>query len=201
MLKFTCDVDAVSEGTVVFPHAPILRIQGPILQCQLLESPLLNIINFQTLIATKASRVCRAAQGDPVIEFGLRRAQGPDGAVSASRASYIGGCVATSNTLAGKLYDIPVRGTHAHSWVTAFSNELEAFEAYSDIMPHNGILLVDTYNTINGVKNAIKIGEKLRASGAELLGVRLDSGDMADLSIKARKLLDDAGLKTQISRE
>lgn len=198
-LQFTCDIDAIPEGTIVFMHEPLLRIQGPILQCQLLESPLLNLINFQTLIATKASRVCHAAEGDPVIEFGMRRAQGPDGALSASRAAYIGGCVATSNTLAGKLYDIPVRGTHAHSWVTAFPNEIESFNAYAEVMPDNCILLVDTYNTIQGVKNAIEIGKKLRARGSDLLGIRLDSGDMADLSIKARKLLDEAGFEnTQI---
>lgn len=195
-LKFTCDIDAIPEGTVVFPHEPLLRIQGPILQCQLLESPLLNILNFQTLIATKASRVCRAALGEPVIEFGMRRAQGPDGAVSASRASYIGGCAATSNTLAGKLYDIPVRGTHAHSWVTAFPSEREAFAAYASVMPHNCVLLVDTYNTIDGVIHAIEAGKKLHAEGADLLAIRLDSGDMADLSIKARKLLDDAGFES-----
>ena len=192
-VSFKCDLDAIPEGTVIFPHEPLIRLQGPLLQCQLLESPLLNLINFQILIATKASRVCKAAQGDAVIEFGMRRAQGPDGAVSASRAAYIGGCVATSNTLAGKLYDIPVRGTHAHSWVTAFPDEMAAFAAYGEVMPYNGILLVDTYNTMEGVKNAIKIGEKLRAIGAELLGIRLDSGNMAELSIKARKLLDDAG--------
>lgn len=192
-LRFSCDVDAVPEGTVVFPHAPMLRIQGPLLQCQLLESPLLNILNFQTLIATKASRVCHAADGDAVIEFGMRRAQGPDGALSASRAAYIGGCNATSNTLAGKLFDIPVRGTHAHSWVTAFESELEAFDAYANVMPYNGILLVDTFNTIEGVKNAIKIGKKLRERGADLLGIRLDSGNMAQLSINARVLLDEAG--------
>lgn len=194
-LRFTCDIDAVPEGTIVFPNAPLLRIQGPLLQCQLLESPLLNILNFQTLIATKASRVCRAAAGDAVIEFGMRRAQGPDGALSASRASYIGGCDATSNTLAGKLYGIPVRGTHAHSWVTAFDTEPDAFNAYARVMPDNGALLVDTYNTLQGVKNAIKTGEKLRAEGAKLLSIRLDSGDMAALSIKARQLLDEAGFK------
>ena len=194
-LSFSCDVDAIAEGTVVFPHEPLLRIQGPLLQCQLLESPLLNILNFQTLIATKASRVCRAAGDDAVIEFGMRRAQGPDGALSASRAAYIGGCVATSNALAGKLFDIPVRGTHAHSWVTAFDNEAQAFEAYTDVMPHNGVLLVDTYNTVDGVKNAIKAGKKMRQHGADLLGIRLDSGDMADLSIKARTLLDSAGFQ------
>ncbi len=192
-LRFNCDIDAMPEGTIMFPHEPMLRIQGPLLQCQLLESPLLNMMNFQSLVATKASRVCRAAQGDSVIEFGMRRAQGPDGALSASRAAYIGGCDATSNTLAGKLYDIPVRGTHAHSWVTAFASELEAFEAYAGVLPHNVILLVDTYNTVKGVKNAIKIGKKLREHGADLLGIRLDSGNMAQLSINARALLDEAG--------
>lgn len=192
-LRFTCDIDAISEGTIVFPNEPLVRVQGPLLQCQLLETPLLNMINFQTLIATKASRVCRAADEDAVIEFGMRRAQGPDGALSASRAAYIGGCIATSNTLAGKLYDIPVKGTHAHSWVTAFPNELQAFEAYASVMPENCILLVDTYNTLEGVKNAINVGHKLRAEGYDLLGIRLDSGDMAELSIKARELLDAAG--------
>lgn len=198
-LRFTCEVDAIPEGTVVFANEPLIRIKGPLLQGQLIESTLLNIINFQTLIATKASRVYLAAEGDPVIEFGLRRAQGPDGALSASRASYIGGCIATSNTLAGKLFDIPVRGTHAHSWVTAFPNERAAFSAYASVMPKNCILLVDTYDTVQGVKHAIEIGHLLRQQGGELLGVRLDSGDMADLSIKARKLLDEAGFKeTQI---
>lgn len=194
-LKFSCSIDAIPEGTVVFPNEPLMRIQGPLLQCQLLESPLLNIVNFQTLVATKASRVCRAAGKDTVIEFGLRRAQGPDGAVSASRASYIGGVHATSNTLAGKLYDIPVRGTHAHSWVTAFETEQEAFAAYASIMPNNCTLLVDTYQTIEGVAHAIEVGKKLRQEGSELLGIRLDSGDMAALSIKARKMLDEAGFE------
>lgn len=194
-LTFTCDMDAVPEGTVVFANEPLVRIQGPIIQCQLIETALLNMINFQTLIATKASRVCLAAQDDPVIEFGTRRAQGPDGAVSASRAAYIGGCIATSNTLAGKWYDIPVRGTHAHSWVTAFPNEMAAFQSYANVMPHNCILLVDTFNTIEGVKNAIKVGKQLRSEGADLLGIRLDSGDMADLSIKARELLNEAGFE------
>lgn len=198
-MEFSCDIDAIPEGTVIFPNEPLLRIQGPLIQCQLLESPLLNIINFQTLISTKASRVCRAAQGEPVIEFGMRRAQGPDGALSASRAAYIGGCVATSNTLAGKHYDIPVKGTHAHSWVTAFPNEREAFSAYADVLPYNGIYLVDTYHTLTGVKHAIEVGKRLRSEGADLLGIRLDSGDLADLSIQARKLLDDAGFeKTDI---
>ncbi len=197
-LDFSCDIDAISEGTVVFPHTPLLRIQGPLLQCQLLESPLLNLMNFQTLVATKASRVCRAAGQDTVIEFGMRRAQGPDGALSASRAAYIGGCVATSNALAGKLFDIPVRGTHAHSWVSAFPNETAAFSAYASVMPHNCTLLVDTYNTIQGVKNAIEVGRKLREEGADLLGIRLDSGDMASLSIRARALLDEAGFNNTL---
>lgn len=198
-LTFNCDLDAIAEGTVVFANEPLLRIQGPLLQCQLLESALLNIINFQTLIATKASRVCRAAAGDQVIEFGLRRAQGPDGALSASKAAYIGGCAATSNTLAGRLYDIPVRGTHAHSWVSAFPSEKIAFEEYAKVMPNNVVLLVDTYNTLQGVANAIEVGKNLRAQGSDLIAIRLDSGDMADLSIKARKLLDTAGFeKTSI---
>ncbi|HTM63909.1 MAG TPA: nicotinate phosphoribosyltransferase [Gammaproteobacteria bacterium] len=194
-MQFSCDIDAIPEGTIVFPNTPVLRVQGSLIQCQLLETALLNILNFQSLIATKAARVCIAAEGDDVIEFGLRRAQGPDGALSASRAAYIGGCTATSNTLAGKLYDIPVRGTHAHSWVTAFSSEQEAFESYLKVMPHNSVLLVDTFNTIDGVANAIEAGIKLRAQGAELSAIRLDSGDMADLSVKARKMLDEAGFK------
>lgn len=197
-LQFSCTIDAVNEGVIVFPHEPLLRIEGPLLQCQLLETPLLNMINFQTLIATKASRIYRAAGGEQVVEFGMRRAQGPDGALSASRAAYIGGCEATSNTLAGKLYDIPVRGTHAHSFITAFPSEPEAFAAYASVMPHNTVLLVDTFNTLDGVKNAIAVGKKLRQEGADLLGVRLDSGDLADLSIKARKMLDEAGFEKTI---
>jgi len=187
------DIDAVPEGTVVFPQEPLLRVSGPIVPCMLLESPLLNLINFQTLIATKAARVCLAAQGDPVLEFGLRRAQGPDGALSAARAAYIGGCAATSNVLAGKLLGIPVRGTHAHSWVMLFDSEREAFEAYARAMPHNVVLLVDTYDTLQGVRNAIETGKRLRAQGRDLAGIRLDSGDLAWLSIEARKLLDAAG--------
>lgn len=198
-LKFTCDIDAIPEGVLAYAEEPLLRVKGPLLQGQLLESTLLNIINFQTLIATKAARVCLAAKGDPVLEFGMRRAQGPDGALSASRAAYIGGCAATSNVLAGQRFDIPVRGTHAHSWVTVFPDEMSAFQAYAEVMPHNCVLLVDTYNTIQGVKNAIAVGHKLRESGGDLQGIRLDSGDMADLSIKARQLLDEAGFtQTQI---
>lgn len=198
-LRFTCDVDAIPEGTVVFPHEPLLRIKGPLLQGQLIESTLLNIVNFQSLIATKATRVCRAALGDTVLEFGMRRSQGPDGALSASRAAYIGGCAATSNVLAGKLYDIPVRGTHAHSWVTAFPDEMQAFSAYAEVMPNNCVLLVDTYDTQQGVKHAIEVGKALASRGAKLRGIRLDSGDMTALSIIARELLDAAGLHdTQI---
>lgn len=194
-LQFTCDIDAIIEGTLVFPHEPLIRVKGPLLQAQLLESTLLNILNFQTLIATKASRVYQAAAGDSVLEFGMRRAQGPDGALSASRAAYVGGCDATSNVLAGKLYDIPVRGTHAHSWVTAFPNEMSAFEAYANVMPDNCILLVDTYDTVQGIKHAIEVGKQLRKNNADLLGVRLDSGDLAMLSQQARAMLDEAGFQ------
>jgi len=197
-LRFTCDVDAVTEGSVVFPNEPLLRIKGPIIQCQLLETPLLNIINFQSLIATKAARICKAAQGDPVMEFGLRRAQGVNGAISASRAAYIGGCSSTSNVLAGSLYGIPVKGTHAHSWVMSFNSEEEAFREYSRAMPNNSLFLVDTYDTIEGVKNAVKIGKELRNKGFELTGIRLDSGDLAYLSIEARKILDAAGFAKAI---
>jgi len=194
-LELTCNVDAVPEGTAVFPHEPLVRVTGPLVQCQLLETPLLNIFNFQTLIATKASRICAAAQGDPVIEFGLRRAQGFDGALAASRAAFVGGCESTSNVLAGNIFDIPVRGTHAHSWVMAFDSESEAFDAYADAMPNNCILLVDTYDTLQGVRNAVKVGRRLKNEGGRLLGIRLDSGDLAYLSIEARKILDRAGLE------
>jgi nicotinate phosphoribosyltransferase len=191
-LRLTCDIDAMPEGTVAFGQEPLLRVRGPILQCQLLETPLLNIINFQTLIATKASRICAVADGNPVIEFGLRRAQGIDGAISASRAAYIGGCAATSNVMAGKLYGIPVKGTHAHSWVMSFDTELESFERYAEVMPNNCVFLVDTYDTLEGVRQAAQVGRKLRETGHEMVGVRLDSGDLAYLSTEARKILDDA---------
>lgn len=192
-MEFSCDVDAVPEGTVVFPHEPILRVKGPLIQCQLLETALLNIVNFQTLCATKAARICSAAGDDPVFEFGLRRAQGIDGGLSASRAAYIGGCTATSNVLAGKLFGIPVRGTHAHSWVMSFDSEEEAFERYADAMPNNCVFLVDTYDTVEGVRKAVKVGQKLREQGQELMGIRLDSGDLAALSIAARTILDEGG--------
>jgi nicotinate phosphoribosyltransferase len=192
-LRLTCDLDAMPEGTIAFGLEPIVRVQGPILQCQLLETALLNIINFQTLIATKAARICTATQGEPVVEFGLRRAQGIDGGLAASRAAFIGGCAATSNVLAGKLYGIPVRGTHAHSWIMSFDSEQEAFEAYASVLPNNCVFLVDTYDTLAGVRQAIEVGRKLRQRGHELVGIRLDSGDLAHLSIEARKLLDEAG--------
>ena len=159
-LSLTIDVDAMPEGTVAFPHQPILRVRGPILQAQLLETALLNIINFQTLIATKSARICHSAGSQPVLEFGLRRAQGIDGSLSASRAAYIGGCAATSNVLAGKLFGVPVKGTHAHSWIMSFDDELEAFENYAHAMPNNCVFLVDTYDTLEGVKKAISVGLK-----------------------------------------
>lgn len=195
-MKFSCTVDAIPEGTVVFANEPLLRIRGPIIQCQLLETILLNIINFQILIATKAARICIAAERDKVIEFGLRRAQGIDGGVSASRACYIGGCAATSNVLAGKLFDIPVIGTHAHSWVMSFPSEEKAFEAYAQAMPNNCVFLVDTFDTKEGVKQAIQQGLKLRRQGFEINGIRLDSGDLCQLSIEARKMLDQAGFSS-----
>ncbi len=192
-LELACDVDAVPEGTVVFPPEPLLRVRGPLAQCQILETPLLTLTNFQTLIATKASRVCRAAGDGAVIEFGLRRAQGMDGGMSASRASYVGGCVGTSNVLAGRRYGIPVKGTHAHSWVMVFPGEPEAFDAYARAMPNNCIFLVDTYDSLQGVDNAIEAGRWLREHGHEMVGIRLDSGDLRALSIESRRRLDEAG--------
>ena len=192
--RFTGDIDAVPEGTIVFPTEPIVRVCAPMIEAQLVETALLNIINHQTLIATKASRVVQAAQGDGVLEFGLRRAQGPDAGIYGARASIIGGCVATSNVLTGQMYDIPVRGTHAHSWVMSFGSELEAFRAYAEVFPHECLLLVDTYDTLkSGVPNAITVFKELRARGIEPSGIRLDSGDLAYLSRTARKMLDDAG--------
>ena len=194
-LEFSLDVDAAPEGTVVFPFQPLVRVAGPILQCQIVESALLNMINFQTLVATKAARVCHAAgRGrDQVLEFGLRRAQSVDGAIAASRAAYVGGCSATSNVLAGRLFDIPVRGTHAHSWVMSFDTEREAFDAYARAMPNNCVFLVDTYDSVEGVRHACEAGRRLRAMGKEMIGVRLDSGDLAYLSIEARRILDEEG--------
>jgi nicotinate phosphoribosyltransferase len=192
-LRLTCDVDAMPEGTLVFPNEPLIRVCGPIIECQLLETALLNILNFQSLIATKAARVCLAAEKDAVIEFGLRRAQGVDGGLSSARAAYIGGCAGTSNLQAGQRYGIPVSGTQAHSWIMFFDSEAEAFEAYAKAMPNNCVFLVDTYNSIEGVRHAIEVARQLRKNGHKMIGVRLDSGDRAALSIEARRMLDKAG--------
>ena len=197
-MRFSCDVNAVREGTVVFPNEPLIRVQGPVIQAQLVESAVLNMLNFQSLVATKAARCWLAAKGDAVVEFGLRRAQGPDGALAASRAAYIGGCTGTSNTLAGKLFGIPVLGTHAHSWVMVFSHERDAFEAFSRAFPDNCVFLVDTYDTLQGVRNAIAVGRELKARGHRMVGVRLDSGDLAYFSVEARRMLDEAGLESSV---
>jgi nicotinate phosphoribosyltransferase len=192
-LEPAVDVDAVPEGTPVFPHEPLLRVRGPAIACMLLETPLLTVVNFQTLVATKAARICLAARGEPVLEFGMRRAHGLDGAVSAARAAFLGGCAATSNVLAGRLLGIPLRGTHAHSWVMLFGDERAAFEAYARAMPGNCTLLVDTYDSLDGIRHAIEAGRILREHGADLAAIRLDSGDLAWLSVEARRLLDGAG--------
>jgi len=192
--RFTGDLWAMPEGTVVFPHEPLVRVTAPLPEAQLIETTLLNVLNFQTLIATKAARVCWAANGDPVIDFGLRRAHGPNGGLMASRAAFIGGAEGTSNVLAGRLYGIPVRGTHAHSWVESFPEEIEAFRAYARVYPESCILLVDTYDTLrSGMPNAIRVARELREKGIELRGIRLDSGDLAYLSKEARRMLDEAG--------
>jgi len=192
-LQLACDVDAMPEGTLVFPNEPLIRVCGPIAQCQLLETALLNILNFQSLIATKAARVCLAAGDDPVIEFGLRRAQGVDGGLTAARAAYIGGCAGTSNLEAGERFGIPVSGTQAHSWIMFFENEKDAFETYARAIPNNCVFLVDTYNSIEGVRHAIDAARQLRKNGHEMIGVRLDSGDRVALSIETRRMLDKAG--------
>lgn len=192
--RFNGDIDAVPEGTVVFPYEPLVRVKAKIFEAQLIETALLNLVNFETLIATKASRVVAAAGGN-VMEFGLRRAQGPDAGIYGSRAAYIGGCQSTSNVLAGKRYGIPVSGTQAHSWIQCFPTELEAFRAYARTFPDQCLLLVDTYNVLkSGVPNAIKVGHELEAEGHRFLGIRIDSGDLSYLSREARKMLDAAGL-------
>ncbi len=192
--RFTGDIDAVPEGTIVFPGEPLVRVTAPIFEAQLIETALLNIINHQTLIATKTSRVVQAAQGGSILEFGLRRAQGPDAGLYGARASVIGGADATSNVLAGQMFGIPIRGTHAHSWVMSFSTEIEAFRAYARCFPDACLLLVDTYDTLkSGVPNAIQVFRELRAEGHEPSGIRLDSGDLAYLTREARKMMDDAG--------
>ncbi len=192
--KFTGDIYAVPEGTVVFPGEPIFTVKAPIMQAQLIETAVLNIINFQTLIATKAAKIRYAAKNDLVMEFGLRRAQAPDAGIYGARAAVIGGCDSTSNVLAGEMFGIPVSGTHAHSWVMNFKDEYTAFKAYADVYPENALLLVDTYDTLKqGIPNAIKVFDELRAAGYEPKGIRLDSGDLAYLSKKAREMLDNAG--------
>ena len=192
-LQLNCDIDAMPEGTLVFPNEPLIRVRGPVIQCQLLETALLTILNFQSLIATKAARVCLAAETDDVIEFGLRRAQGVDGGLTAARAAYVGGCAGTSNLRAGERFGIPVSGTQAHSWIMFYDTEIEAFQTYARAMPNNCVFLVDTYNSIDGVRRAIEVARQLRKDGHEMIGVRLDSGDRAALSIETRRMLDEAG--------
>ena len=199
-MKFTGDVYAVKEGTPVFPGEPILTVKAPLIQAQFAETALLNIINHQTLIATKSSKICRATAGQGVVmEFGLRRAQAPDAGIYGARAAVIGGCASTSNVIAGQMFDIPVAGTMAHSWVMDYPTEYEAFRAYANAYPDSCMLLVDTYDTLrSGIPNAIKVFKELREAGHEPKGVRLDSGDLAYLSKKARKMLDDAGFENAI---
>lgn len=192
--RFSGSIDAMPEGTVCFPGEPVLRVEGGLAECQMLETLILNQMNYASAIATKAARVCHVgAQGDPVLEFGLRRAPGIGGGVAASRAAWIGGCEATSNLMAGRIVGIPVRGTHAHSWVMAFEEEIEAFRAYARAMPHNSVLLVDTYETKRGVERALQVAREMRADGAELGGLRLDSGDLLELSRWTRERLDAEG--------
>lgn len=199
--EFTGDIYSVPEGSVVFPNEPLLKVEAPILQAQLLETPLLNFINHQALIATKAARITEAAQGKDVLEFGLRRAHGPDAGIYGARAAVIGGCAGTSNVLTGKKFGVKVSGTHAHSWVMSFETELEAFRIYVENFPNSAILLVDTYDTLkSGVPNAIKIFKEMKEKGIEsdLFGIRLDSGDLAYLSKEARKMLDQAGFENAV---
>ncbi len=193
--RFSGDLYAMDEGSIVFPNEPLIRIEGTLIETQLIEGMLLNTINFQSLIATKASRMVHAAKGSPILEFGLRRAQGGDGALCASRAAYIGGCVATSNTLAGKAFDIPASGTMAHSWIMSIGDELEAFRIFADLYPDNAVLLIDTFDTLgSGIEHAITVGLELKVKGKQL-SVRIDSGDLSYLSREIRKRLDDAGLE------
>ncbi len=193
-LKIDVDIYAIPEGDLVFPREPLVCVEGPIIQCQLLETALLNLVNFQTLVATKTTRVIQAAKGRVVSDFGLRRAQGPDGALTVARASYIGGAASTSNVLAGKIFDIPVFGTHAHSWVMSFNTELEAFRAFAKSSPKNCTLLIDTYDVAQGVENAIVVAKEMEAVGEKLSAIRIDSGDLAKLSKLCRKRLDEERL-------
>lgn len=199
--EFTGDIYSVPEGSVVFPNEPLLKVEAPILQAQLLETPLLNFINHQALIATKAARITEAAEGKSVLEFGLRRAHGPDAGIYGARAAVIGGCSATSNVLTGKKFGVKVSGTHAHSWVMSFESELEAFRTYVENFPNTAILLVDTYDTLkSGIPNAIRVFKEMRKKGikSDLFGIRLDSGDLAYLSKEARKMLDQAGFEDAV---
>ncbi len=194
--KFSGDIYAIPEGTVVFPREPLIKVIAPIMEAQLVETAILNILNHQSLIATKTSRIVYAARGDGIMEFGLRRAQGPDAGIYGARAAMIAGCIGTSNVLAGQLFNVPVRGTHAHSWIMSFPDELTAFRTYAKLYPTACILLVDTYDTLDsGVPNAIKVFKEMRGAGIPLTsyGIRLDSGDLAYLSKKARQMLDEAG--------
>ena len=192
--KFTGDIYAVEEGTIMFPKEPIITVKAPLYQAQLIETALLTIVNFQSLISTKASRVCYAAKGDPVFEFGLRRAQGPDAGTYGARAAVVGGCAGTANVLAGKMFDIPVVGTQAHSWVQKFDNELDSFRAYADVYPDNCLLLVDTYDVLkSGVPNAIKVFDELKAKGHKPKGIRIDSGDLQYFFNESKKLFEEAG--------
>ena len=193
---FSGDIYAIPEGSVIFPKEPLLKVVAPIMEAQLIETAILNILNHQCLIATKASRVVHAAQGDGIMEFGLRRAQGPDAGLYGARAAIIGGCVGTSNVLAGRMFDVPVMGTHAHAWIMSFKDEYTAFKKYAELYPNTCTLLVDTYDTLkSGVPNAIRVFSEMRDAGIKpkSYGIRLDSGDLAYLSKKARKMLDDAG--------
>ena len=192
--KLDLTIDAAPEGEVVFPREPMVRVMGPIIDCQLIETALLNLVNFQTLVATKTARVVKSAEGHPVSDFGLRRAQGPDGGLAVARASYIAGASSTSNVLAGKIYGIPDFGTHAHSWVMAFPTELDAFRAFAKSSPKNCCLLLDTYDVRQGIKNAIICAKEMEEAGERLAAVRIDSGDLAKLSKEARAAFDEAGL-------
>ena len=193
-LHFTGEIYAMPEGSVAFPYEPLVRVKANIIEAQLIETALLNIVNHQTLIATKASRVCMAANGGAVMEFGLRRAQGPDAGLYGARAAVIGGCASTSNVLAGQYFGLKTAGTHAHSWVMSFDHEIDAFRAYAEIFPDSCLLLVDTYDVLrSGMPNAIKVFDGLRKQGHEPLGIRIDSGDLAYLSKECRKMLDIAG--------
>ncbi|MHA1438854.1 MAG: nicotinate phosphoribosyltransferase [Promethearchaeota archaeon] len=196
LAKWDCNltIRAIDDGRVIFPYEPIMEVEGPLIQCQLIETYLLNCFNFPTLVATKANRMWLSSKKQPILEFGLRRAQGPNGAITASEAAMVGGCSGTSNVLAGKIFGMDVKGTQAHSWVMAFPTELDSFRAYAEIYPDNCILLIDTYDIIEGCKNAIIVGKELEEKGKQLKGVRIDSGDLAYFSREVRKLLDDAGL-------